>query len=82
MVGKLVNATNIDSVRIECFGGRALTISCSLVESVDARLRMCYDINEPLVVFPDGGVWRATCGGNFVGIGPTLIQAIANMEKQ
>ncbi len=81
--GKLVNATSVDSVRIEVLGNkRAVTIPCSLIESTDANLRKCVDIGQALIVYPFCGGWLAECGDRFCGTGATPFQAIANMESK
>lgn len=57
MSGKVVQATNLDSVRIEVLGGsRALTILASLPLAADTVLReLGMDTNAMLLIQVEGG---------------------------
>ena len=51
MPGKIVNCTNLDSVRIEILGeGRAITIPASLILAADRVFRACLVREEELDV--------------------------------
>ena len=82
MSGKLQNVSWLDSVRIES-PGRAVTIPASLLVSLDNNLRQCVAIGHALIVYPmSEQKWFADCGGNFIGVGSTALQAIANMQVE
>lgn len=80
--GKLIQATNLDSLRIEVLGeGRALTIPCEFILAIDRALRFTLADEESLSVWDweddDGNIgWRADVG-NVFGEGDTPWGAIA-----
>lgn len=71
MSGRLIQATNLDSLRIEVLGeGRALTIPCEFILAIDRALRFTLADEESLSVWDweddDGNIgWRADVGNVF-----------------
>lgn len=77
-----VNAEPSDHIRIQ-YTHKAVTIPASLVFDVDQNLKQCGLIGHALIVYPMGEEkWFAECGGNFIGVGCTAMQAIANMKAE
>ncbi len=77
-----VNAEPSDSIRIQ-YTHKAVTIPASLVFDVDQNLKKCGLIGHALIVYPMAeDKWFAECGGNFIGVGCTAMQAIANMKDE
>lgn len=82
MSEKLQNVNWLDSVRIESPYG-AVTIPAALILNLDDNLRKCAAIGHALIVYPmSEEKWFAECGGNFIGVGCTAMQAIANMQEE
>lgn len=81
-MAQLVNTRPGDSVRID-YGVKATTMPVTLVFNVDANLKQCREIGQALIVYRvSEECWLAECGGDFVGRGPSPIQAIAAMERE
>lgn len=84
--GRLIQASNLDSVRIEVLGeGRALTIPCEFILAIDRALRFTLAAEESLSVWDweddDGNIgWRADVG-NVFGEGDTPWGAIASLAE-
>jgi hypothetical protein len=77
-----VNAEPSDHIRIQ-YTHKAVTIPASLVFDVDQNLKECGSIGHALIVYPmTEDKWFAECGGNFIGVGCTAMQAIANMKAE
>lgn len=89
--GRLIRATNLDSVRIEVLGeGRALTIPCEFILAIDRALRFTLADEESLSVWDweddDGNIgWRADVG-NVFGEGDTpwgaIVALAATIERE
>lgn len=65
MDGVVVQARNIDSVRIDVLGaGRAKTIPCDLIDALDHALRYAnFQQMDLEVSFVGGSGWVARCDG-------------------
>ena len=85
MVGKLVNCTHLDSVRIEVLGeGRAVTIPASLLLAADRVFRHSLFTEDDLAIDKvadeviDG--WEAVTD-NYRGIGETPWEAVLRLSE-
>lgn len=84
--GRLIQASNLDSVRIEVLGeSRALTIPCEFILAIDRALRFTLAAEESLSVWDweddDGNIgWRADVG-NVFGEGDTPWGAIVSLAE-
>jgi len=81
MAGTVVQATHLDSVRIEVLGeGRAVTIPCEFILAVDRVLRFAADTCGLELMSLEGG-WDADCEA-LTGSGETPWGAIIALADQ
>jgi hypothetical protein len=83
MGGVIVQARNIDSVRIDVLGaGRAKTIPCDLIDGLDHALRHANFRQMDLEIrFVGGSDWVARCDG-IEGRGQSPWAAIVELARR
>lgn len=82
MPGNIVQATNLDSVRIEVLGGNcAVTIPATLILAANRVMRQCLVDEARLTVLLIGGRWQA-CNGIFAASGSTAWEALKNLADE
>lgn len=86
-MSRIVNATHLDSVRIEVLGeSRAVTIPLSLLLAIDVVLRFTLEHEEEMGLWPfdgegTGDGWNAQVG-NILGEGQTPWGAIVDLAYE
>ena len=92
MPGTVVNATNLDSVRIEVLGeSRAVTIRATVLLAVHRLLKRAFIQETTLTITTTTGRWKAILGnrdptgktdlGELCGIGETPWEALIALEE-
>jgi hypothetical protein len=83
MTGTVVQANNLDSVRIEVLGeARSTQIPCSLLFAIDRLLSLAGVHGEDVSFEESDGTWTLTAGQLGFGEGATPWGAVADWERR